>query len=229
MGKQPIFTGVAVAACLLPLNALASGGHWLVDDAAVLPPETMGLEAWYEDFGDSVDGFVLQPAYAFSNGMELTGVIESQSFGDGREETYGVELKGLFRNFEAGDDVGIGWVVGTRNDDGGSLEELFAYVPLTFPLADGDWLVHANVGWMQDRSGPDDEDSFFYGVGSQYAVTPGMELITEVFTGSEEDVFAQAGARFVLGDTPGLLDLSYARNLDNTDEDWITLGFAWEF
>ena len=228
MRKQNIFTLAAVAACLVSFNVQAAGGHWLVDDAAVFPPGTLGFETWYENQGDSVDGVVLQPAYAFSNGLELTGVIESWSFGNGREETYGFEVKGLWRDFEGGDDFGIGWVVGTRNDNRGSLDELFAYVPVTFPLADGSWLLNLNAGWMQDRRGPDSEGSFFYGVGSQYVVTPAMELIGELFTGTEEDVLAQVGARFALGDAPGLLDVSYARNLDNTDEDWFTLGFAWE-
>ncbi len=229
MRKEVILGAAFGAALASPFTANASGGHWLVDDAAIFPSGTLGLELWYEDFGDSTNGFVIEPAYTFNNGLELTGVIESFSFGDGREETYGVELKSLWRDFEAGDDFGIGWVVGTRNDDAGSLDEIFAYIPVTFPLTDGNWLLHLNAGWMQDRSGADNKDGFFYGVGSQYAITPRMELIGEVFTGTGEDLLAQAGVRFSLGDGPGLMDISYARNLDNSDDDWFTIGFAWEF
>jgi hypothetical protein len=127
-------------------------GTGQVDAATVFPPGTLGFEIGYWNHGDSVVGFFLQPAYAFFNGLELSGVIESCSFGNGREESYSLELKGVWRTFQAGRDLAIAWVVGSRND----------------------------------------------------------------------------GTRFTLGDTPGLLDVSYARDLDNSEEGCFTLGFARE-
>ncbi|MCP1727447.1 hypothetical protein J2T60_001412 [Natronospira proteinivora] len=229
MKKQTLFPLMATAVCLSPFSVNASGGHWLVDDAAVIPPQTFGVEAWYEDFGSSADAFTVQPAYAFANGLEVTGVIESVSMGSGRDEGYGLEGKYLWRDFEAGDDFGLGLVITSAFDDSASLDEIMAYVPVTFPLADGDWLVHVNVGVMQDRASDDDETSGFYGVGSQLAIGGGVEWIAEVLESTEDDTFAQTGFRFALGQTDGVLDVSYGWNLDNSDDDWVTLGFAWEF
>ncbi len=229
MRKQMI-PGAAIGAALMtPFTAQASGGHWLVDDAAVFPTQTAGLEAWYEDFGDSADALAIQPAYTLSNGLELTGVIESVSVGSDRENAFGIEGKYLWRDFEAGDSFGLGLVVGSAFDDSASIEEVFAYVPLSFPLADGNWIVHVNLGVLQDQAGDEDETSGFYGVGSQLAIGGGVEWIAEVLDSTEDDTFAQTGFRFALGQTDGVLDLSYGWNLDDSDDDWVTLGFAWEF
>jgi len=101
--------------------------------------------------------------------------------------------------------------------------------PLTLPLADGDWLLHFNLGVIQERRGHDNENSGFYGVGSQLALGRGAEWIAEVLDSTDADTLAQTGFRFPLGETDGILDISYGWNLDDNDDDWVTLGFAWEF
>jgi hypothetical protein len=217
----------AFAGLFLCGAAAASGGHWLVDDAAVFPAGTLGIEVWYEDFGDDGNAFTLQPAYTLRNGLELTLVLESTDFDGRRDELFGIEAKGLWYDLENGDEFGLGWVAGTRNDSSGSLQETVVYVPLTLPLT-GDWLVHFNLGWLRQHDG-DTRDSAFYGVGSQLALRQGVELIAEVLDSDRDDTFAQAGLRFALAQGQGLLDLSYGRNLDAGDDNWITIGFAWEF
>ncbi len=214
---------------VLAPQAMASGGHWMVDDAAVFPKGTPAIEGWHEDFGDSASATTLQPAYTFRNGVEITGVIESFSPNGSSEEVFGLEAKGLWYDFEGGDDFGLGWVVGTAFDDDADLEEIFVYVPYSQPIGDAGMLFHANVGWEQDRTGPDNEDNFFFGAGSEIPVGGPASAIVEVLGNSDDDTFAQAGARFELGASPGLLDLSYGQNLDESDDDWITIGFAWEF
>jgi len=227
--RVPYAAVTGLMACLASSPALSSGGHWLVDDAAVLPPNTMGVEAWYEHFGDSLDAMTVQPAYGFSNGMELSGVLASSSAGNDREQFFGLELKQAWLDFEAGDDFGIGWVYGTQHDDSGSRQEHYFYIPMTLPLREDKWLLHLNAGWLGDRSGGGTDHSFFYGIGSQLALGDNLGWILEGMASSEDDTYLQTGLRFDLGRTDGLLDLSYGWNIDNSDDDWFTLGFGWEF
>ena len=219
------------AALCVSQNVAASGGHFLVDDAAIVPVGQTALETWYEDFGDSANAFTAQPAHSFdvAGGLEITGVYERFSPNGSGENAFGVEAKNLWRDFEASDDFGVGWVAGTMLDDDSEVAEVFAYVPYSQPIGEGGALLHANVGWEQDRTGEDDEDHFFYGVAGEIPVTGPMSTIVEVLGNSDDDTFGQVGARFELGQSPGLLDVSYAQNLDESEEDWFTVGFAWEF
>lgn len=231
MGKSRITLIAGSAVLGISQHVHASGGHFLVDDAAIYPVGVNAVEAWYEDFGDSANAFTAQPAHTFDvgGGLEITGVYQRFSPNGSGENAFGVEAKHLWRDFEGGDDFGLGWVAGTGLDDDAEVEEIFAYIPYSQPIGDGGALLHANVGWEQDRSGDDDEDNFFYGVAGEIPVAGPMSTIVEVLGNSDDDTFGQVGTRFELGDHPGLLDVSYARNLDDSDEDWFTVGFAWEF
>lgn len=220
---------VACIGWAMPFPAAASGGHYLVDDYASGASGVVGLELWYEDASGDGNNGVIQPTYGLPDGPALTLVVESATAGRGRERAYGLELAGMWQDLNAGDAFGLGWVVGSGYHATGRLEEAFAYVPATFPLADGRWLFHVNAGWREDRTEAGDGGNAFYGLGSQFLLGRNVELIGEVFAPDQGEATAQAGLRLAWDNRPGVVDLSYARHLEQGREDWVTIGFAWAF
>lgn len=216
--------GLALLAAMFSPLAMASGGHWLVDDAAIFPRGTFAIETWYEDLADG-NVFMAQPAHTFSNGVETTLVLEFPNRGLQR---FGVEAKGLWRDIDAGDAFGFGWVAGTRHDRSGSLEETFFYLPATVESRTGLWRGHVNIGIAREHL-DERRNLLFAGVSNQLALTDSVELIAEFWSSNQSERLVQAGFRFALGDLPGVIDISHGRELNAPRERWTTIGLGWEF
>lgn len=204
-------------------GAHAVGGHYAVDDAALVEPGRCELEGWYARAdGDNDDYTVVGACNPWGN-LELgLGASRLQTAGE-RDTVAEVGAKLLFRELTPG---GFGWGLAVATTYGGALERLegaAAYLPLSVDVAEG-LVLNYNLGWAHERDG---DDAAIWGVNGIYQLAPGWGLIAEAYGTHRGGTELQAGLRYEIG--PARLDLGYGRARADSDDDWYTLGLGWAF
>jgi|KBSMisStaDraftv2_1062788.scaffolds.fasta_scaffold29936_4 hypothetical protein len=212
---------IAVLAAIWAPDGHAAGGHFAVDDAAILDVGTCQIETWWErvDHGGSL--LHLGPACRLGP-LELAVNADRIQPRDGAPQTpVGPQVKWAM---PIGDRVSVGlsaqvaWQGSAPRYAGATL-----YAPLTLRLADSLWL-NVNVGqdWLRDR--PSRGRS---GASLEWKATPAWTLIGERFRQFGDD-FARLGVRWQQSRSFGV-DLGRAAALGAGSVRTWTLGANWTF
>lgn len=217
MGVRPRRRVVALLWLLVGSQAGAMGGHFDVDDAAVLAPGRCQIELWALR-GESLRSLHAGPACR-AGPVELGLVLERLSVDEERDSVLGAQLKVATAWLPQLD---VGFVVSALHDTTRGVSLLTAYVPLTWSVGDSVQL-HANLG--ADRFS-NRGTTHRLGVAGEWAFDPRATLLAERIHALEL-IVTRAGLRVALGEHASV-DLSAARVSGSGNRLW-GLGWSWEF
>jgi hypothetical protein len=222
---------------LLPALALAQGGPYRVDDAAILAPGSAKLEAtWGFSFRRPREAditltpaatFRLLPMAEFSLGIARSAevAVGGREWATRLSPRVKIELVPLSEERPIGLAVaaGLSW----RTASGANrLETLEALGILSLRAAEP-LTVHVNLGLERDREVR--RTAPLWGLGAAWEVADGTALIAAV-SGSDRGRSAlEAGVRQGLGEGLPTLDLVLGRNLSDRGGSWLVLGLTAEF
>jgi hypothetical protein len=213
--------GIAVLAALWAPNGHAAGGHFAVDDAAILDVGTCQIETWWERADHAGSLLHLGPACRVGP-LELAVNADRIQPREGSPQTpVGPQVKWAV---PIGDRVSVGlaaqvaWQGSASRYAGATV-----YAPLTLRLADSLWL-NVNVGqdWLRDL--PTRGRS---GASLEWEATPGLTIIGERFRQYGDD-FARLGVRWQPSRSFSV-DLSRGGTVAASNVRTWSLGANWTF
>lgn len=223
------FVGLLLATAL-PVQALAAGGHYPVDDVDVGEPSDFVIESWFTRFDGNNSEFAVLPTWRPGQApLELVaGFIRVEEDGESFNR-FEPQMKWQFSPMAPGQ-LGSAIYIEAGIEDS-DLNDLFVNFPLSLALNNAPLALHANIGWLHDRGGSDNTDRVFLGAGFEWGLADPVELIGQVYReGADEKVESQLGLRFNIGHTVDHLDLALGRVLTGDDKDWFaTIGLGLAF
>jgi hypothetical protein len=195
-----MLTGVVSA------NAVASGGHFLVDDGSVTPRNTCQLETWITRTSP-VTTMTLAPACNFSAAAEwslpTTYNLRTDEFSE-----IGLQRKAMLFGQRRGPSVawsaGVNYSLSTDR-----VSDIYINFPVSLQVAES-VVMHLNAGALYDRF--DRETYATWGAATNIKVSDGPLLIAEIVGDDERDPIIGAGLRFHMGATSWTLDLGVSRD-----------------
>jgi hypothetical protein len=221
------FAGLVLATAL-PLQAFAAGGHYPVDDADIVGPGEFQIESWLTRFDADNSELAVLPAWTpRGTALELTaGLIRIEEDGDSFNR-FEPAAKWQFSPIEPGR-MAAAVAVQLGYEDG-SWADLLVNLPLSFELPDAPLTLHANLGWIHDRS-EGKVDRLFLGGAFEWDLNDSIGLIGQVYReGADEEPEAQLGLRFALGGAAEHLDIAAGRQLRGEQDWFLTVGLGLAF
>ncbi len=204
-------------------QALALGGHFAVDDAALVDAGRCEVETWYTHFNGNNNEFTVLPTCNPTGQFDLgLGLSRVQEGGDTHTEV-ALEGKTLWRTQ---DDHGFGMGLAAAaiwNDDSKRVDDVELYVPLSIPHSER-LTSHYNLGWAWAR---DDRNAVIWGAALEYAVEGPLHLVAETWGDHRGSTRVQAGLRFAFDAL--LIDVAWQRRFSSHSDNAATLGFAVAF
>jgi len=213
------------AAVLLPVAlgchaiVATAGGLMVVDDAGVANPHSCQLELGGAAL-EHEQRYSILPACNFSQNLEWTAGMTGFAHPGGTDEAdFVVQGKTVLKPLD-------GWgaalairVLHQAHDRGlGG----YAYAPVTIPLFDDKFLLHANLGVFQLADGG--ITRMLWGLGSETKLSDRISLLAEVYARDDANPSIQAGIRL----TPIMdrlsMDLTYSDTLDGKGAHALNLG-----
>jgi hypothetical protein len=210
-----------IVACVLALTgsaASAMGGHFDVDDAAVLAPERCQIELWTVGRGESARLWHVGPACRVGP-VELGLVAESVSIDERHARIVGAQAK-VAGNWLPHLDGGL--VVAAARDTTRRLDLITVYVPVTWSVSRSVNL-HAIVGGDHTSDG---RQTGRLGAAGEWALDERFTLLAERFR-AFGITLTRLGLRLAVGEHASI-DFSAAR-VSNTGNRLWGLGWSWEF
>lgn len=232
-----LLASLLVLPLLLPAPALAQGGPYRVDDAAILAPGGVKLDAAW---GLSVRRpreaeFSLTPAatFRFLPMAEVSlGIARSaEAAAAGREWATRLSPRVKIELLPFSEDRPFGLALATglswRTAPGANRLETLEAVGILSVRPAAALTLNANLGVERDREAR--RTAPLWGLGAAWEVADGTALIAAV-SGSDRGRSAlQAGVRQGLGEGLPMLDLVLGRNLSDRRGSWLVLGLTAEF
>jgi hypothetical protein len=211
----------ALLAGSLCVTAVMAGGHYAVDDAAILEPGNCQVETWLTRADDR--GRLLHAGTGCRVGpLELGVAAEHERLADARDTGYGLHAKWateLLPAFSAGLSLSAGWQAHAQpRYQGSALSGLFSWSPRD------DLALHLNLGRDFVRGDSDLDRS---GASVVWTARPGWSLIGERYLEARTH-FVRVATRWVVSDAWSL-DFSRAHRLHGPGESSWTIGATWQF
>ncbi|WP_027328958.1 hypothetical protein [Marinimicrobium agarilyticum] len=215
-------TGVSVlwAAGLSVLAGYASanGGHFMVDDASITPPQNCEFETWYTH-ADPVSHSVVSPGCNFTGGSDWTLPVTYNNETD-EVSDIGLEYKKVVWTSRSGPALAVSGGANYHRS-ASELDRYFVNVPLSFQLVDS-LTLHLNGGVEHDRV--IDDTYATWGVAATFKPVVGPVWILEMADNDlRQDPIYAGGVRTAIGSTRWTLDLGLAHDTQ-LDETAYTLG-----
>ncbi len=140
---------------LLALASVALAGRPLVtDDATIVDARSCQIEAWFQRARDGASESWLLPACKLGGNLELTlGGARLRDNGQAASAAL-FQAKSVLRQLEPGDWGLAVSLIDEFDPRDGLRGDLRINMPLTVALADQRWHVHADLGWLRERAGP---------------------------------------------------------------------------
>jgi hypothetical protein len=226
---------IAAAGLLLPADALAAGGAFFVDDAAIGKPGDCKVESWVSFASNHDLTAVTQPACVVNfgipveTGATLVRIRNEDGWSTGAGPKVKVNILPIGNNgFGLGFSAATLWNLGTGQNVGSNIN-----VPATIQ-ASKDVRINVNAGWLYDAVVNVSYGT--WGAGFEWNFVQPLTLIGEVFglAGPQQDVRTvteprvQVGLRWTPVDAVDL-DLIYGRNIYGENANWFTLGLNLRF
>ncbi|MFG6455269.1 hypothetical protein [Roseateles sp. BYS96W] len=214
-----IYLAVSLCACLAATAtpARAAGGHFAVDDAAILETGQCQLETWFDrEAGNARRALHVGPACRIGSaeiGLNLDRVRPGDSSGISIMGPQVKWARAVTEQLSIGLAAAANWQSQTPRYVGSTL-----VVPVTFQMSDP-WLVHVNVG--RDFR-PGQADSSRAGVALEWSPETAWSVTGERYRDGGRNHW-RLGGRWNLTHCLSL-DLSRAQHLDAGTPAWWTLG-----
>ena len=209
-------------------NAFAAGGAYVVDDAGIVPPGECQVESWAAFADDSGRVFTAQPSCtAAALPMVEFAVLPVRQHLDGLWSTViGAQAKAAILPTARGR-IGAGPTFGAQYDTTvDRMSRYYVNLPVTVMPTES-IALNFNVGWSRDAL--TEEDFATWGAGAEWAITPRVMVIGEVFGRDRGRAGWQLGPRVSLFDAPIDIDLILGRNVTFTPATWFTFGVTFPF
>ncbi len=213
--------GISVASLLASLvysgSAVASGGHFFVDDAALMRAGSCQLETWVTRTRPE-ETLYFTPMCNVTGGFELSLPFVYSLSGDDLTHV-GMEYKTVFYDRGRGPAFAFsaGGLFDLNEDD---VSDVYINLPMSVQLVD-QVVFHANIGLRHDNLRSDTYTT--WGLASSVRLPAGPQLIAEVGGDREHDPLIGFGVRFGLGGSRWTLDLGIRRDT-GTDRNSYTIG-----
>lgn len=194
------------------------------DDARIVDPKACQLESWVKHPKGHTE-FWAQPACNFTGNLELTvgGALNRE---DSRTRGSAQMLQGktLFKNLESN---GWGWglAAGMSRDprrEAGGGHDMYAYVPVSWSLADDKVVLHTNLGWLREQGTR--SHHLTWGLGSETQLQERTWLIAETYGQGSGKPFMQVGVRYWLVPDRVQVDATYGNRMGEGRQRWFSLG-----
>ncbi|WP_448097415.1 hypothetical protein [Luteibacter yeojuensis] len=199
------------------LPSFASGGSYLVDDAAVTPASHCQLESWLQ-FRTAARTATTVPACSWGAvefSAQLTGGVHAGA---------GSVAPGVKWQVFDGSRVSTALDAGVTMQ-GGRVQGAIGYAASTVQLDKaGRWLFNVNLGATHQRGEPTRR---ILGGGIEFAASASATLLAEVLDTAGEGRTLQAGIRLPFGDNS--IDLVVGRALGQQAGHWINMGLNLAF
>jgi hypothetical protein len=192
-------------------NTASAARPFMTDDARLTTEGSCQLESWTRRYSDRLENWAL-PACNPTGNFEITaGGGRFSADGQSASHDRILQAKTLFRPMQT-NDWGWGLAVGRAGHSGlqpgpNNLGNTYAYVPMSVSMRDDRVVVHANVGWVQDRQSRSNATT--WGTGVEYWVHPKVMVIAESFGDDRQRPWVQTGVRFSV--VPGLFQIDLTR------------------
>ncbi|WP_431265025.1 hypothetical protein ACQ859_06160 [Roseateles chitinivorans] len=218
------FLPVLLTGLLLPVHAIAAGGHHAVDDAAIVDPGQCNLELWAER--STLDRRQLQHAGV---GCHLSGVEAGINVDRNTAQAVpSLHMRGMQLKWATAlqPELAVGLVAALGWQDQTPRSQQSLLLPVTWTPRE-DLAFHLNLGrsWLK---GADDRTQ--RGIAAEWQMTPDWQGLAEYFHDGQRPL-KRLGLRRTLG-TSLTLDLSFARATAAAHapkEGWWTIGTNWTF
>ncbi len=203
---------------LAAAGASANGGHFLVDDAGIIPPQSCELESWVTR-ADPVTHATVAPGCNFTGGSGWTMPLEYNLSNDDLT-AIGLEYKTVLWTSRSGPALAAtGGLRYSRTTS--ELDTYYLNIPLSFQPMDS-LTLHVNGGVEHDRVL--DDTYATWGLAATVKPVTGPVWIVEMYNNDvRQDPIIAGGARMNIGSTRWTLDLGLARDTQ-LDETAYTLG-----
>ena len=216
------------------LTAISSGPAWsarpfVTDDARLTTAGSCQLETWTRVYRDSTEFWAL-PACNPGGNFEMT-VGGGRALYDDQDRSpnsdYVFQVKMLLRKLEP-DEIGVGFAAGTVrhpavNPGPNLMGNTYVYVPVSISLANDQWVLHLNSGWLREHI--TSRNRATWGVGTEWNISERVTWMAEAFGDSHPNTYWQAGGRFSL--IPQLLQIDttigQSAGGENTSR-WLSFG-----
>ena len=216
------------------LTAISSGPAWsarpfVTDDARLTTAGSCQLETWTRVYRDSTEFWAL-PACNPGGNFEMT-VGGGRALYDDQDRSpnsdYVFQVKTLLRKLEP-DEIGVGFAAGTVrhpavNPGPNLMGNTYVYVPVSISLANDQWVLHLNSGWLREHI--TSRNRATWGVGTEWNISERVTWMAEAFGDSHPNTYWQAGGRFSL--IPQLLQIDttigQSAGGENTSR-WLSFG-----
>ena len=170
---------IIICCCVLFTNLVWAGRPFFTDDAGLTNSGDCQLETWVQVNGNNDLDLWAVPACNPSGNFEIAlGLDQLHSSNDRPIQQYVLQGKTLFRGLET-NNWGLGFAFGITRTAKEATGSEYAYVPLSLSLADGNLIVHANLGWL--RNHPENSKQTTWGIGAEYAITQRASVFSEIF------------------------------------------------
>lgn len=216
-----ILAGLALLVSAWGQSAQAAGGARVVDDAAVETPGVCNIETWLTASTGANRLFQFAPACTLRAlpVLELGGAI-TQSWAPGSDDT----VLGAAAKVNLRDETTRGWGVAVSGGvgyavDRGEVDSANINVPVTIPA--GRVRFNINASWLWSRA---EGHSAFVGVQADFAVSPNLDLMAEIFTRDTGRAGGQIGLRWTPGGGNMDFDLIAGRYIDGVTPTSLTAG-----
>ncbi|MDR2508162.1 MAG: hypothetical protein LBD67_09275 [Candidatus Accumulibacter sp.] len=198
----------------------------MTDDARIVDPKSAQLETWVNKYRSDVEYWAL-PAFNFTGNLELTlGGARTRGDTGIRTTDQTFQLKTLFNPLEP-NKWAWGLVVGnTRHPAapaGASVSDLYAYIPASFSFRDDRFVLHANLGWLREKTTR--RNLATWGIGSEARLNERSWFIAETFGQEREKPLYQIGFRLWLIPDRVQIDTTYGNRFGGgSEERWFSIG-----
>lgn len=194
------------------------------DDARIVDPKACQLESWVKSPKGHTE-FWAQPACNFTGNLELTmGGALSRESGSTRGSAQMLQGKTLFKTLETN---GWGWglAAGMSRDprrDAGGGHDMYAYVPVSWSLADDKVVLHTNLGWLREQGTR--SNHLTWGLGSEIQLRERTWLIAETYGQGSGKPLVQVGMRYWVVPDRVQIDATYGNRIGEGNQRWFSLG-----
>ncbi|HWJ71354.1 MAG TPA: hypothetical protein VNS79_15025 [Sphingobium sp.] len=221
---RALWKEAAAALALLAAGpALAAGGAHVIDDSEVETPGTCHVESWItRNSGESglVNSAPACTTKAWPH-IELGGFVMHDWTADASTTLIGLSPKFSLRSESTGLGIGVTTNLGF-NVDRSRLETGAVIMPLTLDVGKR-VRVNLNGGWAWARTS---DYSLFVGGQVEFAMTPTLGLMGEVFTHDTGKAGGQTGLRWMSDHGRMNLDVLVGRYADGTTPTAVTIGLS---
>ena len=172
----------------------------ITDDARIVDAQSCQLESWSRRGPGGHESWALPGCNPWGS-MEITaGGAQLDGSGGASPRLALLQAKTLFRRLEDSP-VAYGLALGmtqTRTPSGAyrTLNEPYAYVPVTVTVVPDRAFVHLNAGLRRDAAASRLQST--WGLGLEAAITPRVGVIAEAFAQDAQRSYHQAGLRIWL-------------------------------